>query len=712
MKVWLGRPEPLGAAWDGSGVNFAIFSEHAEKVELCLFDGADAVRESSRVELCGRTDNVWHCYLPDARPGQLYGYRVHGPYRPDAGHRFNPSKLLFDPYAKAVGRDLRPHSSLFGYALPGATSGTVPDDSHLSTEDSAAYAPLAKVLDAPFDWGNDAPPRVPWHKTVIYEAQVKGTTCKHPRISADLRGSYLGMASEPFIEHLNYLGVTALELLPVHYHVAETHLAELGLSNYWGYSTLGYFAPDPRFSVSKNGVQAVLEFKQMVKALHAAGIEVLLDVVYNHTAEGSHLGRTLSFRGIDNCYYYLLMPEDRRHYFDLTGCGNTLNINKPRVLQWVMDSLRYWVEEMHVDGFRFDLASALGRGPKGFDSTHAFFSVLQQDPVLSRVKHIAEPWDASEDGYQLGNFPPSWCEWNGSYRDAVRGFWRGDKGVIGTFATRIAGSSDIFQRNGRTPRASINFVTCHDGFTLADLVSFNEKHNEANGHGNHDGTNHNLSCNWGIEGSTDDPAVVKIRRKQQRNFLATLFLSAGVPMILAGDEFGHSQAGNNNAYCQDNELSWLSCECPGVDRLLCEFVSQLIRLRKSQPMFERRTFYTGRVIPASGLKYIAWFSPRGNEMTARDWNNPELHTMGVFFYGASVTETDEKGTCLSGDMLFLMCNPQAKPINFVLPRHSIFHYWELMLDTALEPALQQRKFFRFKRTFDLKPWSMALLRLC
>ena len=553
MRTWPGLPFPLGATWDGSGVNFALFSEHAIQVELCLFDAAGDIAERVRLRMLDRTDMVWHAYLPDVRPGQLYGYRVYGPWSPADGHRFNPAKLLLDPYARAIGRALLWHPSLFAFQ---GEDGDGPAD----PIDSAPYAPLGIVVSESFDWQSDEAPRTPWHETVIYELHVKGFTALNAAIAPELRGTYLGLASPPAIAHLKSLGVTAVELMPVHEHVDEWPLVAAGRTNYWGYNTLSFFAPDHRLSRSTAPLGGVHDFKQMVRALHDAGLEVILDVVYNHTAEGSHIGPTLSFRGIDNRAYYRLVPGQPARYQDFTGTGNTLNMQSPAVLKLMMDSLRYWVEEMHVDGFRFDLASALARELHAVDRLSSFFDVIGQDPVISRVKLIAEPWDVGEGGYQVGNFPPGWTEWNGQYRDAVRRFWRGDEGMLPELATRLSGSSDLYGSSGRQPHASVNFVTSHDGFTLADLVAYEQKHNDANGEDNRDGDSNNFSWNGGAEGRTDDPAVLAIRRRQQRNFLITLLVSVGVPMISGGDELGRTQRGNNNAYCHDSELSWTPWE--------------------------------------------------------------------------------------------------------------------------------------------------------
>ncbi len=601
-RVWPGKPSPLGANFDGRGVNFALFSEHATQVVLCLFDTTDAQSETERIVLPEKTDQVWHGYLPDLKPGQIYGYRVHGPQEPGRGHRFNPFKVLLDPYAKSIARGLRW------------------DDAVLAPDrESAHCAPLARVVETCFPWDGDKLPCTPWHETVVYELHVKGFTKQHPGVPENLRGTYAGLASPAAVEHLRELGVTAVELLPVHYHIDERFLVQRGRVNYWGYNTLGFFAPDPRYAAS--GTEgAVAEFQAMVRQLHAAGIEVILDVVYNHTAEGDEHGPTLSLKGIDNSSYYRL-AHDRARYVDFTGCGNSLNVAHPRTLQLIMDSLRHWVLEMHVDGFRFDLASALARELWEVDRLGAFFDIIHQDPVLSQVKLIAEPWDLGPNGYQVGNFPVLWTEWNGKYRDCVRRFWNGSGGgAMGELASRLAGSSDLYAHNGRRPSASLNFITAHDGFTLRDLVSFNEKHNEANGEENRDGSNHNDSWNCGTEGSTDDDAINTLRARQQRNFLATLLLSQGVPMLLAGDEFGHSQHGNNNAYCQDSPLAWLDWNLSTEQRALLDFTQKLMRLRKTEPVFLRRHFFQGRAIHGADIKDLYWLKPDGSEMADWDWH--------------------------------------------------------------------------------------------
>ena len=703
LRVWPGSPHPLGATWDGVGVNFAIFSEYATRVELCLFDSPESEVESVTIPLPEQTDMVWHGYLPDVHPGQLYGYRVHGPYAPEQGHRFNPRKLVMDPYAKALGRATRRNEALFGFRIGD------PDDNQPDDRDSAPYAPLAAVVDDAFTWGNDTPLRTPWHETLIYELHVKGYTQLHPHVPESLRGTYLGLASERAIRHLTSLGVTAVELMPVHYHTDEWHLVKRGLVNYWGYNTLSYFAPDVRYAVSPLPLEIVREFKVMVRALHAAGLEVILDVVYNHTAEGNHLGPTLSLRGIDNSSYYRLGPENRRYYQDFTGTGNTLNVRNPRVLQLIMDSLRYWVLEMHVDGFRFDLASALARELHAVDRLGAFFDIIHQDPVISQVKLIAEPWDLGEGGYQVGNFPPKWTEWNGKYRDSVRRFWRGDKGAVSELATRIAGSSDLYEQSGRRPYASINFVTAHDGFTLADLVSYDQKHNEANLENNQDGENHNLSWNCGVEGPTADRRVLDLRDRQRRNLMATLMLSVGVPMISGGDELGRTQQGNNNAYCQDNEISWTSWDLKPADRDFLLFVQRLIRIRKENPVLRRRKFLQGRRIRGAGVLDIAWLDPSGHEMTDETWTSPDVRCLGVRLNGDAIDELDEHGERVVGATVVMLVNGGADAIPFVLPPTTVAERWETLMDTA-DPWQPPRR-LRGGERYHLDGRSIAVLRL-
>jgi isoamylase len=707
MRIWSGNPYPLGATWDGRGVNFALFSEHAERVELCLFDSVDADREGQRIVLPEYTDQVWHGYLQDIRPGQIYGYRVYGPYLPEAGHRFNPNKVLLDPYAKAVVRPVQWCPAMYGYRI-----GDPDGDLSFDLEDNAAYVPLAAVVDTSFVWGDDRPPSIPWHKTIIYEAHMKGMTARHPDIPSEIQGTYTGFASESVIRHLKSLGVTAVELMPIHHSVNDEQLVKLGLVNYWGYNTIGYFAPDFRFT-SLSGRQApVTEFKMMVRALHAAGIEVILDVVYTHTAEGNHFGPTLSFRGIDNASYYRLAESDKSKYMDFTGCGNTLNMMHPRVLQLIMDSLRYWILEMHVDGFRFDLASALARELYEVKELGTFFDIIHQDPVISQVKLIAEPWDLGQGGYQVGNFPVLWTEWNGKYRDSVRSFWNTGCCQVSELATRISGSSDLYETSGRKPYASINFVTCHDGFTLNDLVSYNEKYNEENGEENRDGENNNISFNFGVEGPSDDPEVRGLRFRQKRNFMATLLFSLGVPMISGGDELSRTQQGNNNGYCQDNELSWYPWELGKEEKQFLEFVKRIVAIRKSQPVFLRRNFFQGRLIRGTGTKDIAWLAPDGNEITDEDWENPSAHSLGVLLGGEALNEIDEMGRPIRGETLLLFLNSGTEAVSFVLPSHNEGGYWKLMLDTtAGEPVPEQRGFWKPGTAYPLKDRSVVLFRL-
>ncbi|HUT91394.1 MAG TPA: glycogen debranching protein GlgX [Thermoguttaceae bacterium] len=703
VRVWPGESYPLGATWDGAGVNFAVFSEHATQVELCLFDSVRAKREALRIPLPEQTDQVWHGYFPDLKPGRLYGFRVHGPYEPNEGHRFNASKVLLDPYAKAIGREVRWAEEMFGYRI-----GDPAEDLSQDDRDNAACAPLAAVVDPAFTWGDDRPPRTPWHKTVFYEAHVKGFTKLHPEIPPKLRGTYAGMASEAAIAHLKKLGISALELMPVHHFLQDRRLVDHGLANYWGYNTLAFFAPEPRYASVRSRGGAVREFKQMVRTLHSSGIEVIVDVVYNHTAEGNHLGPTFSLRGIDNAGYYRLVGDNKRYYMDYTGCGNTLNMMQPRVLQLIMDSLRYWVLDMHVDGFRFDLASALARELHEVDRLGAFFDIIHQDPVLSRVKLIAEPWDLGEGGYQVGNFPVLWTEWNGKYRDAVRRFWKGDGGAVSELATRLCGSSDLYERSGRRPYASVNFVTAHDGFTLQDLVTYNEKHNEANGENNADGESNNLSWNCGAEGPTDDPAVRALRERQMRNLMATLLLSQGVPMILAGDELGRTQQGNNNAYCQDNELSWLHWELTEDQAGFLDFVRRMIQLRIEQPVLQRRKFFHERPIRGSAAKELSWYEPSGDEMTDEAWNAGFVRAIGVCFAGDQIDEVNERGEAIVGDTLLLLLNADANPITFSLPARRTGECWERLLDTAVSDDLRQC--LEAGAAYDLEGRSTAVFR--
>ena len=708
MRVWPGRPYPLGATWDGLGVNFALFTEHADRVELCLFDSAQSRQEKQRIELLQFTDQVWHAYLPDVRPGQVYGYRVHGPYRPEMGLRFNPQKVLVDPYAKSVVRQTQWNEAMYGYRL-----GALHEDAGRDQRDNAAYAPLCAVIDPSFVWGDDAPPRIPWSETVIYETHVKGLTAQHPGVPKELRGTYSGLACDEVITHLQKLGVTSIELMPVHQHEDEPFLIQRGLSNYWGYSTLSFFAPDIRFASSTGYMDQVREFKMMVRALHAAGMEVILDVVYNHTAEGNRWGPTLSLRGIDNLAYYRLQ-EDKRLYLDFTGTGNSLNMMHPRVLQLIMDSLRYWVLEMHVDGFRFDLASTLARELYDVDRLAAFFDIIHQDPVLSQVKLIAEPWDLGSGGYQVGNFPVQWTEWNGKYRDAIRKYWRGECAVVGEMATRLAGSSDLYAHNCRKPHASINFVTCHDGFTLQDLVSYEQKRNQANKENNRDGNNTNLSWNCGQEGPSRDPEVMELRMRQKRNFMATLFFSLGVPMISGGDELGRTQQGNNNAYCQDSPLSWYSWELEDKDESFLRFVRRVAALRRSQPVFKRQNFFQGRSNHGSERKDITWLRDDGLEMGHKDWLDTSRCVIGLMLGGEAIEEIDERGRPIVGDTMLMLVNSNARPVDFVLPSYTNSDLWELVVDTRWEEGLPEGPLPEMHSSasdYHLVAHSLALFRL-
>jgi glycogen operon protein len=667
----------LGATWDGLGVNFSLFSESAVKVELCLFDSINATKEYERIVMPEYTDHVWHCYLPDAKPGLIYAYRVYGPYEPKEGHRFNNHKIIVDPYAKAFARPLKWDDSLFGY-----TYGK--EDTTFDERDSAPFAPLCKVVDNSFTWGEDKSPKTPWHKTIIYEAHVKGLTQLHPKVPQELRGTYLGIASEPIIQYLKDLGVTAIELLPIHQSISENFLTQKGLSNYWGYNTLGYFAPDLRFAAAdpKYSIDAVSQFKIMVRALHEAGIEVILDVVYNHTAEGNEFGPTLSFKGIDNHAYYRLMKDNKRKYQDFTGCGNTLNMLHPRSLQIIMDSLRYWITEMHVDGFRFDLASALARELQEVDKLSSFFDIIHQDPIISQVKLIAEPWDLCDGGYQVGNFPVLWAEWNGKYRDTVRRFWKGENHQLNEFAARISGSIDLYGESGKNPYSSVNFVTSHDGFTLKDLVSFEQKYNWANGENNNDGDNHNNSWNCGEEGPTDDPKILALRLRQRKNLMATNLLSIGLPMIAAGDEIGRSQGGNNNAYCQDNEINWHDWKLKEEDSEFLEFTKKLIQIRNAHPVFQRRKFMSNKTSRNKEKKDIIWYSPSGHEMKKADWGVHYAKIVGMLLNGSAIHEVNEKGEQIKGDTLLIIFNASEIDLPFVLPSFTGGERWETLLSTG------------------------------
>jgi isoamylase len=702
VRVWPGDPYPLGTTWTGVGVNFALFSAHATKVELCLFDRPDATAESACVVLPEHTDMVWHGFLPDARPNQLYGYRVHGPYEPAAGHRFNPSKIVMDPYAKSVARTIRWGDEMFGYEV-----GHAEADLSFDARDNAAFAPLAAVVDPAFTWGNDRPPRTPWHSTVIYEMHVRGFSMRHPAIPQHLRGTYEALTTEPALNHLKKLGVTAVELMPVHHHSRDRHLEEKGLTNYWGYNSYGYFAPERKLAASRSPAGAVREFKRMVRTLHDAGLEVILDVVYNHTAEGNQLGPTLSLKGIDNFSYYRLVADTPRYYMDFTGCGNTLNMQCPQVLQLIMDSLRYWVLEMHVDGFRFDLASALARELYEVDRLGAFFDIIHQDPVLSQVKLIAEPWDLGQGGYQVGNFPVLWTEWNGKYRDSVRQFWNGQGTSVSELATRLAGSNDLYAHSGRQPYASINFVTAHDGFTLNDLVSYNEKHNEKNGEENRDGENNNMSWNCGVEGPTSDAQVVELRERQKRNFLATMLLSQGVPMISHGDELGRTQLGNNNAYCQDNEIAWIDWDLDSDKQTLLDFASKLVRFRRAQPTLRRRKYFQGRNI--RGSQDVAWLSPDGREMDDAAWHAGLVRTLGMLLSGTAIAEVDERGEQITGDTVLILLNGHPDVLAFTLPANEGNEPWYRVFDTC-DPLCADRA-YKAGVQYPLQGRSVAVFRI-
>ena len=682
-KVYPGKPYPLGAIWDGNGVNFALYADNASAVDLCLFSSPEDEKEFAKIKLIERTHHVWHAYLDGATPGLLYGYRVHGPFEPHNGHRYNPNKLLIDPYAKAIAGTIDWSDALFGYKI-----GDPAEDLSFSEIDSAPYLPKCAVVDQNFDWEGDKPIQLPYHRSIIYETHVKGFTMLHPDIPENIRGTYAGLGHPVTVQYLKDLGITAIELMPVHHFISDRHLQERGLSNYWGYNTIGFFAPDARYSSSGVRGEQVKEFKTMVKALHQAGIEVILDVVYNHTGEGSHMGPTVSFRGIDNASYYRL-TDDKRYYMDYTGTGNTLNANLPNVLRLMMDSLRYWILEMHVDGFRFDLASTLARELHEVDRLSAFFDIIHQDPVISQVKLIAEPWDVGEGGYQVGKFPQGWAEWNGLYRDCIRDFWRGADSMLGEFAARFTGSPDLYQGDYRRPTASVNFITAHDGFTMHDLVSYNNKHNKANGENNQDGESHNRSWNCGHEGPSRDPAIIQLRQQQKRNLLATLFLSQGVPMLLAGDEISRTQKGNNNAYCQDNEISWLNWK--KADKELLEFTRKLIHFRKSHPAFRRRRWFQGQ--PIKGIEDIAWFLHDGNEMSEEHWNNDFAKTLGVFLFGKGLHAVGPKGEQIIDDSFYLIFNAHHEALTFVLPPEKFGKEWTKIIDTStykIEPQGQYK----------------------
>ncbi|MEI6947382.1 glycogen debranching protein GlgX [Paraflavisolibacter sp. H34] len=701
--VYPGSPFPLGATWDGYGVNFSLYAENARGVDLCLFTSQEDEIEDVKIRINEVSHHVWHVYVPDLQPGQLYGYRVYGDYDPQNGHRFNPNKLLIDPYAKAIAGTIQWHDSLFGYEI-----GHPEGDLSFSDLDSAPYIPKSVVIDHRFDWQGTRPPKIPYHQSIIYEAHVKGFTQQHPDIPEKLRGTYAGIAHPVTISYLKELGVTAIELMPVHHFVADRHLKERGLTNYWGYNTIGFFAPDARLASSGVMGEQVIEFKTMVRELHRAGIEVILDVVYNHTAEGNHMGPTLSFRGVDNSTYYRLTGEgDKRYYMDYTGTGNTLNAQMPAVLRLVMDSLRYWIVDMQVDGFRFDLASALARELHEVDRLGSFFDIIHQDPTISQVKLIAEPWDIGEGGYQVGKFPPGWAEWNGKYRDCLRDFWRGADSMLGEFAERFTGSSDLYKNDYRRPTASINFITAHDGFTLHDLVSYNEKHNEANGENNQDGESHNRSWNCGVEGPSEDPLVVELRQRQKRNFLTTLFLSQGVPMLLAGDELGRTQQGNNNAYCQDNEVSWI--DWANADQDLLAFTRKLIHFYKNHPVFSRRRWFQGLPIKGIGLEDIAWFLPDGSEMSEEHWQVDFAKSLAVFLNGQGIRSSGPMGEHIVDDSFYIIFNASHLPLTYTLPPKKYGSYWVKVLDT-IENGEVADKTYKPREAVKVEGRSILLLK--
>ncbi len=700
----VGSPFPRGATYDGRGVNFSLLAESSECVELCLFDALG--RDEQRIRVRERTAGAWHLYLPGVAPGQLYGYRVHGPYVPDAGLRFNPNKLLLDPYAKVIGRPLEWADELFGYQVGAPGADQVFDD-----RDSAAFAPLGAVADCAFDWTGEQRPAYEAHDTIVYEAHVRGLTMLHPRVPKALRGTYAGMASAPIIEHLHGLGVTALELMPVHYFLDDRHLLEQGLRNYWGYNTLGFFAPEPRYASNpERPGDVVREFKQMVKDLHNAGIQVILDVVYNHTAEGNHAGPTLSFRGIDNLAYYRVVSGDPRHYMDFTGCGNTLNMMHPQSIQMLMDSLRYWVTDMHVDGFRFDLASALAREQRDVDHFGAFFDTIYQDPTLAPVKLIAEPWDLGEGGYQVGNFPPGWMEWNGKYRDTVRKYWKGDMGLHSEIATRLAGSADLYETTRRPPSASINFVTAHDGFTLQDLVSYEQKHNEANGEGNRDGADDNHTWNCGAEGETEDPDILELRERQKRNLWCALMLAQGVPMISGGDELSRTQLGNNNAYCQDSELSWHQWDLDQRRSGFLDFAQRVIRYRKQHPNLHRYAFYAEDPDAVHPDKNIIWFRADGKRMEAKDWEDGGwMRTLGMFLNGMAPEIRDSRGLTVQDEDLLLLLNSHHEPVHFRISYQLYHSGWKVAFDTARPDLPLGSELVKRNRIVDMAPRSFVVL---
>ncbi|HZK51793.1 MAG TPA: glycogen debranching protein GlgX [Actinomycetota bacterium] len=702
MEQWPGIPYPLGATWDGGGTNFAVFSENATGVELCLWDEGG---NETRLDLTEVDSFVWHCYLPGIGPGQRYGYRVDGPFAPDRGHRFNRNKLLLDPYAKSIDGDVDWSEEVFGYNFQAGDA-----DLTFNESDSAPRVPKSVVIDPTFDWEGDAALQTPWHRTVIYETHVKGFTYTNPGIPDAIKGTYAGLAHPASIEHLQLLGVTAIELMPVHHFLHPLFLSDKGLRNYWGYDSIGYFAPYAGYSASGVNGEQVPEFKNMVKNMHAAGIEVILDVVYNHTGEGNHMGPTVSFRGIDNASYYRLLDKDKRFNMDFTGTGNSLNVRHPQILKLIMDSLRYWAIEMHVDGFRFDLASALARELFEVDRLSAFFDIIHQDPVLSQMKLIAEPWDVGEGGYQVGNFPPGWSEWNGKYRDSMRDFWRGAEASLGEFAFRLTGSSDLYKDDGRRPNASINFVTAHDGFTLNDLVSFNEKHNEANGEEGKDGESHNRSWNHGVEGETDDSDIRALRERQKRNFIATLALSQGVPMFLGGDEISRTQGGNNNAYCQDNEISWIDWSLRDENLTLLGFARRLMQFRRDHPVLRRHRWFMGRAIHGESTTDIAWFNPGGDEMTEQQWNDGFAKSIGVFLNGDEIATPGPRGERITDDSFLLFFNAHHQSMDFIVPVGNYGRAWNVVIDTN-EPLLDEgARSYKAGDAIELEARSLAVLR--
>jgi isoamylase len=703
IKAYPGHPYPLGATWDGKGVNFALYADNATAVELCLFNKNTDKKESAKIQLTERTHQIWHIYLPNAKSGQLYGYRVHGPYDPRNGHRYNANKLLIDPYAKAIAGTIAWHDSLFGYEL-----GHPDADLSFSTTDSAPYVPKSVVVDPNYDWEGDKPPKVSYHKTVIYETHVKGFTKLHPDIPEEIKGTYAALGHPVCIKYLKDLGITAIELMPVHHFVLDRHLAERGLGNYWGYNSIGFFAPDVRYSGNGPEGGQVAEFKTMVKELHKAGIEVILDVVYNHTGEGNHMGPTISFRGIDNSSYYRL-TEDKRFCMDYTGTGNTLNVMMPNVLRLIMDSLRYWILEMHVDGFRFDLASTLARELHAVDRLGSFFDIIHQDPIISQVKLIAEPWDIGEGGYMVGKFPPGWAEWNGKYRDCLRDYWRGADSMLGEFAQRFTGSPDLYQNDYRKPTASINFITAHDGFTLHDLVSYNEKHNMANGEDNNDGESHNRSWNCGAEGPTEDPDIIQLRLQQKRNFLASLFLSQGVPMIVAGDELGRTQQGNNNAYCQDNEISWIDWE--NADKELLEFSRQIIHFRRNHPVFRRRRWFQGEPVHKQGdVEDIEWFLPEGTKMTQENWLHDYAKSLGVYLNGHGIRTVGPKGEQIIDDSFYVIFNAYHDRLDYTLPPKKYGKQWTKIIDTSKSTMTTEEGYFAAGEVIVVEGRSVVVLK--